>query len=173
MKKLLLPLVMMFAGVGGGVGAGLFLFPPSSDDPHSDVVGCLPPEHDSEEADHVIAPPSPGGVEDLSEHEYARLNNQFVVPVVEQGKVAALVVMSLSVEVTAGAKETVYQAEPKLRDSILQVLFNHANLGGFEGAFTTAANMRDLRGALREAAHAVLGDLATDVLIIDIVRQDI
>ena len=28
MKKLLIPLILLFVGVGGGVGAGLFLFPP-------------------------------------------------------------------------------------------------------------------------------------------------
>ena len=32
MKKLLLPLVLLLAGTGGGVGAGLFLAPPPAED---------------------------------------------------------------------------------------------------------------------------------------------
>lgn len=54
--------------------------------------------------------------------EYVKMNNQFVVPVVEGGRVAAMVVLSLSLEVDAGNTEAVYQREPKLRDVFLQAL---------------------------------------------------
>ena len=47
---------------------------------------------------------APAPVEISEEREYAKLNNQFVVPIVEEGRVAALVVMSLNVEVTAGGR---------------------------------------------------------------------
>ncbi|XZQ29382.1 flagellar basal body-associated FliL family protein [Rhodobacter capsulatus] len=86
-----------------------------------------------------------------------KLNNQFVIPVIKKGAVASLVVLSLSLEVTVGSTEKVYAAEPKLRDVLLQVLFDHANAGGFEGSFTDTANMTDLRRALTEASQSVLG----------------
>lgn len=172
MKKILLPLILLIVGVGGGVGAGLFLFPPAHEDP--ELAECAPATtvHGEDETPIAETPP-PGGTEDQPEREYARLNNQFVVPVVDGGKVSALVVLSLSIEVVVGAKEPVFQAEPKLRDVFLQVLFDHANLGGFDGAFTSSQNMRSLREALREAARSALGPQITDVLIIDIVRQDV
>ena len=56
-------------------------------------------------------------------------------------------------KVAAGMKDEVFQREPKLRDSFLQVLFDHANLGGFEGAFTEAGTLGGLRKALREVAQ--------------------
>ena len=104
--------------------------------------------------------------------DYVKLNNQFVIPVVEDGNVAALVVLSLSLEVTTGSTETVFLSEPKLRDVFLQVLFDHANAGGFKGSFTDASNLVVLRQALQEVAMQVLGDSVKDVLIVDIARQD-
>ena len=71
-----------------------------------------------------------------------------------------------------GQKEAVYAKEPKIRDSFLQVLFDHANIGGFDGAFTNANNLDVLRGALREIAQKDVGEQVIDVLIAEIARQD-
>jgi hypothetical protein len=83
-----------------------------------------------------------------------------------------MVVLSLSLEVEAGSTEAVYQREPKLRDVFLQVLFDHANVGGFSGSFTDGSNLVVLRTSLKEAAALVLGTSVKDVLITDIARQD-
>jgi len=187
MKAILLPAILLVAGSGAGVGAGLFLsgtyaaaagdmpgadMPATGDagamsgGPCGDLPGAEPAAAEAE------APAAPGG-EVVDGREYVRLNNQFVVPVVDGGAVTALVVLSLSVEVSAGAREPVYAHEPKLRDAFLQVLFDHANIGGFGGNFTSSSTMRVLRGNLREAAQATMGKQIVDVLIIDIVRQDI
>ncbi len=170
MKKLLIPLIMALIGVGGGVGAGMFLAPAPHEDAEAET--CVTPMTEDGH-DMAAVPEAETTPEGQPTREYARLNNQFVVPVVENGKVAALVVLSLSIEVVTGAQQDVFSAEPKLRDSFLQVLFEHANLGGFEGNFTSATNMRNLREALQDAATDALGSRVTDVLIIDIVRQDV
>lgn len=150
MRKLL-PILMALVGLAAGAGAGVMLRPPPPDAP------------DAEQK----APVAPATLP-----EYVRLSNQFVVPVVEGGRVSAMVILSLSLEVRPGSTEGVFAREPKLRDAILQVLFDHANAGGFRGAFTDGSNLVILRQALREAATRVLGDNVTDVLIADIVRQD-
>lgn len=168
MKKLLLPLVLLIIGAGSGVGAGLFLFPPSHDDLAENPCGEVPASDDHGETDVAADPET-----DPEGSEYARLNNQFVVPVIEDGRVAAMVVLSLSVEVPVGGKEFVFTQEPKLRDVFLQVLFDHANIGGFEGAFTSSRNMGILRTALRDSAVGAMGDRVLDVMIVDIVRQDV
>jgi len=110
--------------------------------------------------------------EEEQEFEYAKLNNQFVIPLVQDGTVAALVVMSLSVEVDFGHKDDVFRKEPKLRDSFLQVMFDHANIGGFRGDFTRFENLNVLRTGLREVAQRDVGEHVKDVLIIEIARQD-
>ena len=96
----------------------------------------------------------------------------FVVPVMEGGKVVSLVILSLSLEIEPGTSQDVYAREPKLRDGFLQVLFDHANAGGFRGSFTDGSNLVLLRKALRETASRILNGVVKDVLISDIARQD-
>lgn len=104
--------------------------------------------------------------------EYVKLSNQFVVPLVDNGQVAAMMVLTLSLEVEPGGSDAVFAREPKLRDALLQVLFDHANADGFKGRYTDAETMVPLRRALREAAVKVLPGTVKDVLIADIVRHD-
>jgi len=167
MKKFILPVILAVVGTGGGVGAGLFLTPPEPAPEAADPCGdaATPAAPPPEIVEETAAPV------DIS-REYVRLNNQFVVPVMTDGTVGALVVVSLSVEVEAGRTDQVFAVEPRLRDIFLQVLFDHANTGGFEGLFTATANMRVLRSALSGAVDQTLPGLVTDVLIVDIVRQD-
>ena len=84
-----------------------------------------------------------------------------------------MVLVSLSLEVKSGYKETVYAQEPKLRDALLQTMFDHANIGGFDGAFTQSGNLDLLKKSLFETARITLGDSLAEVLIIDIARQKI
>lgn len=171
MIRLLSPFILLLLGIGGGVGAGLALRPAAAPEPA--MIAATPAEcPPGADAAHDITPPSENAPEGGGEHEYIKLNNQFVVPVVSRDMVAALVVMSLSVEIEPGQAESVYRHEPKLRDSFLQVLFDHSNMGGFKGEFTDANNMDVLRGALTEVARATLGNLVKGVLITDIARQD-
>lgn len=168
MKKLL-PIILLLVGTGAGVGAGVFLRPAPEPVEAIAADGQVEAKEKetkakaSSEEDEAEGPP---------EREYAKLNNQFVIPLVEKSEVSALVVMSLSIEVEFGHKDVIFQKEPKLRDSFLQVMFDHANMGGFDGAFTTNENLEILRTALREVAERDAGEHVTDVLILEIARQD-
>lgn len=169
MKKLLIPFLFLLVGTGSGVGAAFLL---KSEEPAIETATetCAP----SDSAGHTIADAADHMPESLPEvTEFAKLNNQFVVPVVSADRIAAMVVISLSIEVAEGNKEVVFQAEPKIRNSFLQVMFDHANIGGFSGNFTSATNMRILRQDLLRSARLIIGENAMDVLILDIVRQDI
>ena len=160
----LIPIIMVVLGVSAGAGAGLMLRPTAEE--HEAALGpCGDVSANMEKAEKEE--------KESSTREYVKLNNQFVVPVVAASKVDALIVVSLSVEVSAGRKEEIYAREPKLRDAFLQVFFDHANTGGFKGTFTNSNNMDVLRRALLETAHDVAADLVTDVLIMDIARQDV
>ncbi|MDR7126843.1 flagellar basal body-associated protein FliL [Pseudorhodobacter sp. 4114] len=159
MRKLL-PLLLILLGAGAGVGAGFFLRPP----PAAAVEGEHGTEADAQE-DHAEA-----ASDQLP--EFVKLSNQFIVPVVEKNRIASLVILSLSLEVEPGGTERVFAQEPKLRDGILQLLFDHANTGGFRGSFTDADNLVILRRGLKEVAQRVLGEMVKDVLITDMIRQD-
>lgn len=149
MKKLL-PIVFLLLGLAGGGGAAFAIYPPEVAQPAGDST-----------------PAEPEGPS-----EYVKFNNQFVVPVVQEGRVQSMVILSVSLDVTQGSSARVYAVEPKLRDLILQELFNHANHGGFAGTFTSAAQMEALRKSLYHVISDVLGSGLRGVLITDIARQD-
>jgi hypothetical protein len=165
----LIPIILALVGLGGGIGAGIALRPDPAEvgmleNPCGDYA-AMPDKEKMAEEEESEEP-------DASSFDYVKLNNQFVVPVVADSRVISLVVMSLTLQVESGQNESVYTVEPKLRDALLQVMFDHANAGGFNGPFTEAARMRILRKALLEAAQSTVGDVVSDVLIIDVVRQD-
>ncbi len=180
--KLILPIVMLLVGAGAGVGAGLFLSPTAKTDIDHADADAADADHDGEDHgdnhsdDHADASTDDHGGEEASTtsgYEYARLNNQFIVPVVNGARVTSLVVLSLSIEVSAGEKDVVFQREPRVRDALLQVMFDHANMGGFDDVFTSTDNMGTLRAALRNAAREVSGESVNDVLVLDVLRQEI
>jgi hypothetical protein len=192
MLKLIVPILLGLIGLGAGVGAGLYLRPGPADTsatPCGEVAadgapdagaggvegnGHGPTGRKAEKGgsgDHGAAGEGADG-DTANGPEYVKLNNQFIVPIVEDGAVGALVILSLSLEVKTGSSQDVYAREPKLRDGFLEVLFAHANAGGFAGAFTETSNIDTLRQALLEVAQKTLGKRVTNVLITDIVRQD-
>ena len=168
MMKVLLPVVLAAIGISGGVGAGYIMRP----DP-LETVEINPCGDTGSETETAATAQNEPVESDPAAAEYVKLNNQFVVPVVSAERIDALVVLALSVEVAVGQSSLVYETEPKLRDAFLQVLFDHANMGGFAGEFTSANNMDVLRMSLTEVAQSIIGTAAKGILITDIGRQDI
>ncbi|MGV6804627.1 MAG: flagellar basal body-associated FliL family protein [Ruegeria sp.] len=188
MKKLL-PILLFLLGTGAGVGAGIFVAPTDSatkSEPENGRIanGQVETHQDQpdkkktyQENEHAASGHAGNKEnnhgEESAELDYVKLNNQFVVPVVASNRVEALVVLSLSIEAEPGLRDEIYAREPKIRDAFLQVLFDHANVGGFQGAFTRANNLDTLRSALTEVARGQFGSGIHNVLIIDIARQDV
>lgn len=160
MLKMAVFLLLFCVGAGAGIGAGLLTAPePQRPEPADS-------DHSQEQlSTPVDAADVPTG--------FAKLSNQFVIPIVNDKGTEALVVLSLSLEVLAGETQAVHAREPKLRDALLRVLFDHANLGGFDGHYTRAENMDLLRRMLFDTARAVAGPVVQGVLILDIARQDV
>lgn len=177
MRAILLPLILTVFGLGAGIGAGWFLKPaavPMKEKADAASLG----DKKMEAADAGSSAADKKKPEKMDEDtngssEFVKLNNQFVVPVVSNSSVSSLVVMSLSIEVETGLRELVFQREPKLRDALLQVMFDHANIGGFDGAFTEAGNLDILRSGLTDMARQILPKGVYGVLIIDLARQDL
>lgn len=159
----LLPILFLVIGVAAGAGAGL-LFKPEPEILQRNTLRAHEGAPSKDAADNAHETP---------DTEIVKLNNQFIIPVVNKSMISALVVLSLSVEIGPGRSAEVYAREPKLRDVFLQALFDHANIGGFDGEFTKARNMEMLRSALNKVAAGVLGDAVFGVLITEIARQDV
>ena len=102
--KGIVPIVLVLAGVSGGAAGGFLLRPA----PEQVAELEEPVPHDENDPGPPESDPSAATP---SEVEYVKLNNQFVVPVMEGAEIQSLVILSLSVEVAAGQAELVYARE--------------------------------------------------------------
>jgi flagellar basal body-associated protein FliL len=149
----LIPVILIVLGLGAGLGAGLMLRPA--------------PEADSEGAEPV--PPIP--VPDPSAIALFEFDNHFMVPLVVDDRIASVIVIKVALEVSDAHRAMVVSHAPRLRDRLLQAMFDHANMGGFQGTFTANDNLGMLRRGLLEAAQATLGpEVIYGVLITDLLR---
>lgn len=157
------------------MGAGLFLAPPED----VSEVECDPTVDENcpeTETAPATAAEEPNGSNESGEgilFDYVKLSNQFVVPIIRDERVAALVVVSVTLEVDVGAGAAVFDREPRIRDAFLQEMFDFAYLGGFDGPFTKSENLMSLRRALKEIGQRIAGPVVKDVLIVDLVRQEV
>lgn len=122
-------------------------------------------------AGHGESPGGHGKTEGDSGTAWFKFPQQFFVPVIHDGRLDSTMILALSVEMPAAARETVYAHEIKLRDALLRQLLIHANTGGFDGNFTTEAQLRKLRETLTATAQGVLPEIS-GILIGDIARQE-
>ena len=157
MMKWILPVIGLFIGAGAGVGAGVLLSP--------DTVETAAETEDDATQTEVEDPAEP--------FDLVTLQNQFVVPVVQENQVKSMVVLTLALEVTQGTADAIHAREAKLRDLFLRSLFQHANIGGFTGDFTALRNLELLRSSLLSAAQEEIGTDVQSVLITNLARQDV
>lgn len=164
MRKIL-PILLLLIGVGTGAAAGWFLQPAAEPSESSAAAGDANAEGDLAAQSGAQYTPPPANTEAV------RLPNQFVVPLIEDGQVSAMVVIGIALELVEGHEFSLSHEEPRLRAVFLQMLFDHANIGGFDGVFTSGEALLTLRRSLREAAQLELGPVVHDVLITELMRQ--
>lgn len=152
------PLILALAGIvslGGGAVAGA-------------ILGKGAPSG-ATATDTAMAPTVPA---EASRFEYVKFGSQFVVPIQASGRVAALLVANLQLEVAEGGTEPAFRREPRVRDAFLKILFEMAAEGAFNGDMYAPAVQTELRGRLLNAARAILGDTVNAVLISDFLKQE-
>lgn len=158
MVKFLLPILLALLGTAGGVAAGYFLKSPAA--AHGDAQTETPVEDAHPHDDHEAEP------------DYFRIQQQFIVPIIHDGKMKSVVVTSLAIESTEAVRSAIIKREPKLRDALLGALFDHATIGGFEGNFVETGPMGLLKSSLLQVAREIVGPEVASVLILEIGKQD-
>lgn len=195
----LLPAIIALAGLGTGVGAGIALRPEPADPIAETAASACGVPADSADAhgapagEHAEAEPhaatstghaapdrraasaagNPGDGHDGAATEFVKIDDQFIVPVIEDQRVAAMVILSLTLEVASGQSGGTHARLPKLRDRFLRAMLDHANVGGFSGTFTADGSVEQLRRNLIEVGRKELGAVLSDVLILDMNRQSV
>ena len=154
MKKLL-PILLIIIAVAGGGAAGFFLKP-------APVVeegeGAKKDEHAEEEVSE--------------ERTYVKIGRQTIIPVVEGGETRALMLFELAVDVPSALSADVHEMEPRLRDAFLRELFQMSYTGAFLTNFTDDRIIEELRRNLTRTAQEHIGSAQSEVLILDVMRQE-
>jgi flagellar protein FliL len=159
----LLPVLLALLGLAAGLGGGYLLRPAP---PVAEAAPVVDEAATARGPAPVTLAPRPEGA------EVVRLPNQFLIPLIGEGRVRAMVVIAVALELAPGHGLEMARDEPRLRAMFLQILFDHANLGGFDGMFTNGEQLLSLRRALLEAAQGAFGAVVHDILIVDLVRQE-
>lgn len=143
---------------------------PAQDSP-ADGHAAPPAGHGSSSAGGHSGAGGHGAAEEVPATAWFEFPQQFLVPILYDGRLDSTMILTLSVEMPGAARDTVHAHDIKLRDALLRQLLIHANTGGFDGNFTSEAQLRKLRAELTAAVQGVVPEI-TDVLIGDIGRQE-
>ena len=194
-KKILFPLLLMVAVVGGAVAADFMRSQgsenpegethdtkdshkknaskdkkdshgKSKDDSHAKGKKDKKAKGKKDKGGHGSADDNSGSV------SYLKFKRQFVVPVMDRGKIDALVIMNLNIELDKDAPSNVYNMEPKLRDAIMRELLTLSSENIFGENLTSAESYQTLRSTLLRASKSVVTEGVRDILILDIARQE-
>jgi len=104
--------------------------------------------------------------------EFLKFKRQFVVPVVNEDRINALVILNIGISLSSEAKGGLFRLEPKFRDAFMRELLNMSNAGYFDAELTDPQTYEVLRETLLRAAKDIESDGVKDILILDFARQD-
>ena len=171
LKKILGPVFLIIAVIGGAVAADFVKSRPSTESAAEDGKKSTKDAKDKKKKDSAKGDDGKSGGS-LDGPIYLKFKRQFVVPVMKSGEIDALVIMNLNYELDDDAPDNIYTFEPKLRDAIVRELLRLSDKGIFGEDLTTPQSYELLRSTLLEAGQKVVSEGIRDVLILDIARQD-
>ena len=169
-QKLLPVIVIAVAGIAGG-GGGFF-----AKNMMSGGASAAPADDAHAEGDdgHGKKKAKKGGhgEEDSSGSTYMKFSRQFVVPVVRRGQPRSMVILDINIEVDSSQNEGVYALEPRLRDAFLARLMGLSAEGMLPQMLEDMDKLEYTKMALLEESQKIIGEAATDVLILDLGIQN-
>ena len=95
------------------------------------------------------------------------------MPIISNGRVSSLVILNLNLEADASMERKLYDMEPKLRDNIMTTLITLSNDGTTFESMTSVKNYESIRSLVLQNLGSVVKEGITNVLIVDLAKQDI
>lgn len=170
MIRKLIPILLPVVALLGGAFAGDTLRTPDDTPAHDTQAKD---DHGKAEDTHAAAASDHGSDKGygMAEDGWFTFPTQFFVPLVRQGDMGDLMIITLTLQTDGASIEALRKKEHALRDALLRQLLIHANTGGFDGNFTADRTLTTLRQDLLTAASTVTDLPLKAVLIEDIARQ--
>jgi len=158
--KSILATVLLLAGLAGGAAIGWGVSPSRGAEDGPDTL-----EKPAQRQGPVQQEPIGG--------DFVRFERQVVIPVVDGDRTQALMLFSIALQMRPGAGEAVYAVKPKLIDAFLRDLFALSHTGAFLSSYTDERVLDEVRAKLLDSARAIVGEDVTDVLLLEVMRQEI
>ena len=105
---------------------------------------------------------------DVADISHMKFSRQFVVPVVRGGRPRTMMIFEISITLDGSKSDGAYAYEPQLRDAMLGALFELASDGTLERITEDREVMIAVKHDLLLVAQQILGETATDILLLDI-----
>lgn len=175
MLKKLLPILITLIAVGGAGYVALQLKGPRTVDAamkareaegggehgggggHGDDHGKVVKVHGEEEGDA---------------YGYLDFRRNFIIPVMGDNRVDALVLLTFSVEMEADKIEEARTREPRIRDAFMKQLLSLSHEGVFNQDITDPDVYNVIQERLLETAREVVDENVKSILLVDFARQD-
>ncbi|MEL6687540.1 MAG: hypothetical protein AAFP97_07950 [Pseudomonadota bacterium] len=164
MKALILPVLVSISAAGGVFAANMLnggSQPAAAPASGGDAYGA--------EASAKDASATP---EKTDTSDYMRFKRQFVVPVMRDQAVEALVLLNIGLDIEESKRDEIFKKEPRFRDSFIRELLQLSNDGYFNEEMTSPDTYEVVRETLLRSARTVQEKGVNDVLILDFSRQD-
>ena len=104
---------------------------------------------------------------------YYRFSREFVIPIIENGKVDALVILNLNLEVDSALSQQLFSMEPKLRDNIMTTLIKLSADDRTLHSITDVENYETLRSMILTNLQSAVPHGIENVLILDMAKQEL
>lgn len=170
MKALILPILMSISAVGGVFTANMLnggSQPAAAADPAAVAHDA---KADKKSGGHGGGHGGDYGDKDSS--DYMKFKRQFVVPVMKDQAVEALVLLNLGLDIEESKRDEIFRKEPRFRDAFIRELLQLSDDGYFNAEMTSPDTYEVVREALYRAAKSIQDKGINDVLILDFSRQD-
>ena len=168
MKALILPVLLSISAAGGVFTANMLQgdapSASSKDGAHGAAKSDAAKGHgEGHGAEATLKSDSSG---------FMKFKRQFVVPVMKDQAVEALVLLNLGLDIDESKRDDIFRKEPRFRDTFIRELLQLSNDGYFNEEMTSPNTYEVVRETLLRAAKSVDNEAVNDVLILDFSRQD-
>ena len=171
MKALILPVLVSLSAAGGVFTANM-LGGGGSDHgaPSADAYDSVGYGKEGDAKAH--GDKGHGAEETAPAADFMKFKRQFVVPVMKDEAVEALVLLNLGLEFEESKRDEIFRKEPRYRDAFIRELLQLSDKGFFNEEMTSPDTYEVVRETLLRAAKTVDEKGISDVLILDFSRQD-
>ncbi|ABI78607.1 hypothetical protein HNE_0259 [Hyphomonas neptunium ATCC 15444] len=105
---------------------------------------------------------------------YFKFSREFVVPIIQNERVASLVILNINIESDAAMSDKLFSQEPVIRDVVMTTLIEISGDGKTFQSMTSIENYETLRSLILGALQKKFPDMGIkNILILDIARQDL